>query len=610
MRATLRSLTISLAITLLSTANSLAGDTEDSPGPTPADPEAFVGFGEHVEKLLDLWEVPGLAVGVVKDGQAVYMNGFGNRDVEQGLEVTPQTLFAIGSVSKPFTSLAVGMLVDAGELDWDTPVIDYLPDFRLHDEYATLHATPRDLLAHRTGLPGHYMMIAATPFAREEIFRRLRHLEPTAQFREVYQYNNLMYLTSGYLVGRVSGGTWEDFITERVFKPLGMKRSTFRRIGVTDLDNVALPYEKRRGQVVTIPVPANVAAAPAGGIISSAEEMVEWLKLYLNQGRAGKRQVVSPSVLKEMHTPQMPIRYAPQAAQGPLEAYGLGWTIRPYRGHYLVHHGGWLDGYVCWVSMMPDDNIGVVVLSNKGNQLLPLWLNYHIYHRLLDLGEDWSGYIAPSADGDGDEDRKQQQRSADGQDATGPTHQLQDLAGVYEHPAYGRVAVDADGGGLCMVFNGQTTAPLEHVKYNIFLTTHEVGEFDKLPVRFPVSMVGEIDSVAIELQPEVAGRGVGDIVFVRVFDETLRSDAEFLGRIAGQYEFQGLTINVELRSGPRLVVQVPGEPEYEMAPYSTSMFKIIGMERSRVEINYDESGQIVEAVVHRPDGSIPARRVQ
>jgi hypothetical protein len=293
-----------------------------------------------------------------------------------------------------------------------------------------------------------------------------------------------------------------------------------------------------------------------------------------------------------------------------MEAYGLGWTIRPYRGHYLVHHGGWIDGFVCWVSMMPEDNIGVVVLSNKGHQLLPFWINYHVYHRLLDLGDDWTVRILPPTDEGSGEARTQPQVGAHGQDAPGPTHQLKDLAGVYEHPAYGRVAVKAEGGALSIVFNDETEVPLEHVKYNIFITKHDVDEFNNLPVRFPVSMFGEIESVEIELQPEVEGRRVDDIVFVRVFDEKLRKDEQFLAKLAGQYEFQGVMIKVELRPGPKLIVQVPGEPEYEMEPYSRTMFKLIGQERSRVEIDYDENGRVAEAIVHRPDGSIPARRIR
>lgn len=275
-----------------------------------------------------------------------------------------------------------------------------------------------------------------------------------------------------------------------------------------------------------------------------------------------------------------------------------------------MHHGGWIDGFVSWVSLMPHDNIGVVVLSNKGHQLLPLWLSYHIYHRLLDLGDDWTARIPPSTDEGDSEARPQSQDGVLGQNAPAPTHPLKYLAGIYEHPAYGRVAVKAEGGALSIVFNDETAAPLEHRKYNVFVTRHDVGEFNNLPVHFPITMIGEIESVGIELQPAANGRGAGEIVFVRVLDETLREDEQFLSRLAGQYEFQGVTIRVELRPGPKLVVQVPGEPEHEMVPYSTTMLKIIGQERSRVEVDYDESGQVVAVVVHRPEGSIPARRIR
>lgn len=323
------SLAVSLVTALLLVPSALAGDAQARPGPTTATSGVFDGFDKYVESLLERWEVPGLAVCVIKDGEVIYMNGFGRRDLETGLAVTPETLFAIGSVSKPFTALSVGMLVDEGKLNWDTPLVEYLPDFRLYDEYATFHATPRDLLAHRTGLPGHYMMIAATRFNREEIYRRLRYLQPTAELRAAYQYNNLMYMTSGYLVGQIAGRTWEEFIAERIFKPLGMKRSTFRGPGVANLDNLANPHEKKHGKLAAIPFATRDVAAPAGGIISSAEEMAEWLKLYLNHGRVGERQLVSPAVLKEMHTPQIPIRYTPEDVCGPTEAYA--WAGRSAR---------------------------------------------------------------------------------------------------------------------------------------------------------------------------------------------------------------------------------------------------------------------------------------
>jgi CubicO group peptidase (beta-lactamase class C family) len=183
------------------------------------------GFPKFAEEIRAEWLVPGMAVGVVKDGEVVYTNSYGYRDVERQLPVTTKTLFAIGSSTKAFTAMAIGMLVDDGKLNLDTPVIEYMPDFRLYDDYATLHTTPRDILCHRTGMPGYDALWMLSHGSREEFYRRLRYLEPSAGFRDVFQYNNLMYMVAGVLVGRLSGGSWEEFVAERIFKPLGMEHS-------------------------------------------------------------------------------------------------------------------------------------------------------------------------------------------------------------------------------------------------------------------------------------------------------------------------------------------------------------------------------------------------
>ncbi|MGB6864192.1 MAG: serine hydrolase domain-containing protein, partial [Candidatus Aminicenantaceae bacterium] len=171
------------------------------------------GFTEFAEKVMAEWGVPGMAVGVIKDGEVIYMKGFGYRDVEKQLPVTSKTLFAIGSSTKAFTAISVGMLVDDGKLDLDTPLIEYLPDFRLYDDYATLHTTPRDLLCHRTGMPGYDPIWILSSRSRDEYYHRLRYLEPNAGFRDVFQYNNFMYMVAGILVGRLGGGSWEKFVS-------------------------------------------------------------------------------------------------------------------------------------------------------------------------------------------------------------------------------------------------------------------------------------------------------------------------------------------------------------------------------------------------------------
>ena len=187
---------------------------------TPDEP--LQGLPAFIEDLITICQVPGLAVGVIRDGEIIFMEGFGYRDLKNKLPVTPKTVFGIGSVSKSFTSLSAAILVDERKLSWDTPVIEYLPEFKLYDDYATHHTTLRDMLCHRTGMAEHMLMTYGSPFSREEVFRRLRYLEPNSGFREKYQYINLMCMTAGYLVGRIWGGTWEDFVVKRILHPLGM----------------------------------------------------------------------------------------------------------------------------------------------------------------------------------------------------------------------------------------------------------------------------------------------------------------------------------------------------------------------------------------------------
>src|SRR5579884_3599427 len=185
------------------------------------------GFEEFVGTIMQDWKVPGLAISIIKDGEIIFSNGFGKRDVDGGLEVTPQTLFPIASCSKAFTTTAMAMLADEGKLDWDTPVKHYLPTFKLYDSFVSEHMTPRDLVTHRSGLPRHDLMWYHSTRSRQELFDRLQYLEPSKDFRSLWQYQNLMYMTAGYLAGEVAGQSWEDLVQKRLFDPLGMTSSNF-----------------------------------------------------------------------------------------------------------------------------------------------------------------------------------------------------------------------------------------------------------------------------------------------------------------------------------------------------------------------------------------------
>ena len=472
------------------------------------------GFTEFAKKVMAGWGVPGMAVGVAKDGKVVYMKGFGYRDVEKQLPVTPKTLFAIGSSTKAFTAMAVGMLVDDGKLDLDTPVIEYLPDFRLYDDYATLHTTPRDLLCHRTGMPGYDSLWILSHRSRDEYYRRLRYLKPNAGFRDVFQYNNYMYMVAGILVGRLGSGSWEKFVAEHIFKPLGMENSNFSVNDTKRATDYSQPYMSFTGEPVKVPFRNIEAFGPGGAINSNIEDMMEWVMLYIDGGKVGDSQLVSKTSLAQMYLPHMTIRNPGCAKMAQSSMYGQGWYISDYRGYHLVEHGGNIDGFSTLISFLPKEKTGVVVLSNSLN-IMGYVIVRDIYDRLLGLEErDWNSHyknlMAEIMEAMfGTEATEEKPKSN-----TSPSLPLADYAGIYEHLAFDRVTVMVDNDKLTVKFQSGLTSVLEHFHFDVFKGTTSDFYLPVINIRFHLSISGDVESFSMPL-----GSGVPDIVFRRVNEE-------------------------------------------------------------------------------------------
>ena len=423
----------------------------------------FQHLRAFIDSTMKSWNVPGLAMAIVKDGEVIFSEGFGYRNVESKLPVTPNTLFAIGSSSKAFTAASLGILVDDGKIDWDKPVRDYLPTFKLHDNFASERMTPRDLVTHRSGLPRHDLMWYGSAFTRKEMVDRLQYLEPSKDFRTTYQYQNLMYLTAGYLVEQVSGMSWEDFVRTRIFTPLGMSASNFSVIESQKADDFALPYAEEKESIKLIPFRNIDAIGPAGSINSNLTDMVKWVKLNLNKGKAPATepvevpapQIISEVMLTQQHTPYMmisePIKYIEVSHTN----YGLGWFISQYRGHKRVSHGGNIDGFSALVSLMPQDNFGIVVLTNRNGNPMPNIAAARATDLLLQLEPvDWHARIkAEVAKAKEAEKQKSEAEAAERKPNTKTSHALADFAGEFEHPGYGVVTVKLEGKALKSRFN-------------------------------------------------------------------------------------------------------------------------------------------------------------
>jgi CubicO group peptidase (beta-lactamase class C family) len=481
---------------------------------------APIGLDQFIPEQIKTWKAPGLAIAVVQNGQVVYSRGFGLRDVKRNLPVTTKTLFAIGSISKSFTALSMGILNDEGKLDWDTPVRHYLPDFEMYDAVAGERMTPRDLITHRVGMAGHDLVWYSSDFSREDLVHRLRFLQSNHDFRSGYHYNNLLVTTAGYLVGKISGESWEDFVRQHVFEPLGMGSSNFSVFDSQKSSDFSLPYreDEKTGTVSEIPFHSLSAIGPAGSINSNIEDMARYAIFQLGQGKVGDRQLISKANLALNHTPQVPMPDPARPQEIGPRSYGMGWVISSYRGHALWWHNGGIDGFYALLSLLPDDHFGVVILTNLlGEDPVPEIVSYHIYDQLFGLpAVDWSKRS---------EDLEKKQKAAEEQEHkeelakhkanTQFSHALQEYAGDYENPGYGTFSVQFDGKGLKAALN-KLSFPLEHYEYDIFQSPPDsTGSIDIGQVRFLTDMDGNISVVAAPLEPDAP-----EIVFTRVHEKT------------------------------------------------------------------------------------------
>lgn len=560
------------------------------------------GFDTFVTKTMEEWKVPGLGISIVKDGKVIFSKGFGFRDVKKGLKVTPRTLFAIGSCSKAFTAVTMGILVDEGKLDWDKPVREYLPSFKLKDPFATEGMTPRDLVCHRSGLPRHDSMWYGSSATRKELFDRLQYLEASKDFRTTFQYQNLMFMTAGYMVGRIAGTTWEKFVQDRIFGPLGMNDSNFSVEDSKKAPDFALPYMEKEDKVIEIPFRNIDTVGPAGSINSNVIDMVDWLLLNLNKGKFGEKQIISEESLKEIHSPQMISSKSYKYDESFYSTYGMGWGITSYRGHLMLSHGGGIDGFTASVNFMPRDNIGMVIFTNMSGTPLPSIVAYNAYDRLLGLDQiPWNKRIKDQRDKAKEEAEKaKKEKDKDRKLNTKPSHPLGDYAGDYEHPGYGVVAMKKEGDRLKGVFNS-ISFDVKHYHYDIFEMSNEFLDMTQ-KVSFFTDNKGNISSLSVQLEESVEA-----IVFTKMPEKKMK-ERSFLEKFVGEYLLGEMTVTVSLRGDNELVLFVPGQPKYELVPYKGTEFNLKNLAGYSVEFVVNEAGKVTEAKVTQPNGVFTAKK--
>ena len=527
---------------------------------------------DAVERAVEELGVVGAAAAVVHRGEEVFIGGFGVRE-QAGLAVDADTLFAIGSATKSFTTLAIAQLAEKGVLDWDTPIQHYLPDFALHDPFASAQATPRDLATHRVGLPRHEFSWYKADLSRPELVRRLRYLEPSRPFRTTFQYQNAMYMTRGHLVEWMPHQTWEEYVRGQILVPLGMVRTNFS-VGGSQADaNHAKPYAVKDGAPQPVPFANIDALAPAGAINSSARELARWLQLHLGRAEGEGAAIASRSAVAALHAPHIVI---PDAGAGPLvvaPAYGLGWFTEVFRGHAVVHHGGNIDGFTALVLLMPDQELGIAMLCNQELSVLPAAAAYAIVDRVLGVSDrDWTSHLH----------QKQRQLlgmlhqggdyRAERVEGTTPSRPLAAFAGRYEHPAYGSVRILEAAGALQLAYHPwPDPLALEHFHYDVFTAHGDIGGTPtSWRIPFRTGLDGAIESLDVQFEALTA-----PIVFRRQPDPAEIAQSDLNGYV-GRYLVAGAQhVSID-RHGEGLVATVEGQPPMALEPSAPRRFTLKG----------------------------------
>jgi CubicO group peptidase (beta-lactamase class C family) len=471
-----------------------------------------------VTRVMKAFDVPGIAIAVVKDGKVVAAQGFGVRKLGDPTPVDGKTLFEIASNSKAFTAAMLAMLVDEGKLAWDDPVTKHLPDFQMHDAYVTHEMTVRDLLTHRSGLglgAGDLLWWPTTNFSTDEIIEKLRYIRPATSFRSSYAYDNLLYIVAGKIIAAKTGMSWGDAVRARILKPLGMSLTTTSLAENEGNPDVSSAHSKINGKIAAVksmPVPNAVGAV---GINTNAEDIAKWMNVLLAGGKVGvdangkELRLFSAKQLREMWTAQTPMKIgepkpALAATRPNFFAYGLGFQLRDYQGKLVAQHGGALQGFYSKVVMVPEAKLGIAILTNAESGRALDSLQYRLLDQYLGVpnAADW---IRLQADADAEAHAKELERlkkvSATRAAKSQPSLPPAAYDGEYEDAWYGKATIAHVGGKQVLTFTRtpDLTGELEHFQHDTFIVRWKERNFNAdAYVTFSLNPDGSIERMKMK----------------------------------------------------------------------------------------------------------------
>ncbi|NMC39408.1 MAG: serine hydrolase [Bacteroidales bacterium] len=578
--------------------------------------QRLAGIDAKLQVLLSDWNVPGLAVAVVEKKKVLYARGFGYRDYENKIPVTPNTLFAIGSCTKAFTSALLGQLRNESLVDFDKSPGTYLPDLRFYNQDLDNLVTIRDMMCHRTGLPRHDMSWYIFPTdSRDSLMKRIRYMEPSAAVRQKYQYNNFMFMLQGLVAEKITGTSWEKNIENRFFKPLGMANSVFTIDDLEKSNDAALGYTLLKDSVIEKTDYYRIRAmSPAGSINSSVNDMSRWLISWINNGKYEGKDVLPSSYISEAISSQMVASAGLPQKNFPdrfFDNYGYGWDLTSYKGHYLVQHGGNIDGFSALTCFFPTDSIGIVILVNQNGSGVPGIVRNIVADRMLKLKDfDWNKHYLSERDKARKSQKEAEVKSVSGRiKDTSPSHKIKEYEGKYSNPGYGTIRIRTRGDSMFALVPLKKFW-LRHYHYDVFqpyeITKHGIDSTitGTLLFNFRTNNGGELESFSANLEG-----GIKPIEFKRVKDD-IKIEKGVLEKYVGEYAIGEIVSRIYIKNDKTLFLFVPGQPEYELAPAGTDTFKLIIIEGFKIQFTKADNGVINGLLFIQPNGTFRATRKQ
>lgn len=556
----------------------------------------------YIDSLRQWLHVQGVSVGVIHKGKVIMNQGFGYRDLDNKLPADENTVYAIGSTSKAFTSALVAKCVEEDLIDWKEPIRYHVPEFGMKDAFAN-EMNAEDLLTHRSGLPRHDLLWYGTDFTRQELISKIKYLEPTENFRTRFQYQNLMYMTAGQLAANLKESTWEDLVKTEIFDPLGMSSSSTSLEGMTKHPNASAPFIYHKGKVMQMDYRNLDAIGPAGSINSTTTDMLKWTQMLLNNGSYGDNKedkILNQRSVRKIMSPHIMMSTRIRDKKFTELSYGLAWMINRYQGHKVVQHGGNIDGFSALVYLMPEDDLGIVVLTNDNGSKLNDLISLHLTDKILGFEEnDWYKTFFPKGfDANKEEEEMEAEKSK--KDVQGPYFELKDYAGIYKNKIFGTVDIKFDDGQLKTTMNG-TAYTLTYQDKEIFAVKEQVYGSETSWI-FRHNLSGELDYLEIQLE-----QSLPPYKFKKEASDELK-DLKYLAEFVGQYELTDMTISITIEDD-KLVADVAGQPTMTLVPASKDKFALGELAGFMIEFTRTKKGKVDGLISHQPNGDFEAEKV-